>query len=556
MEIKRVVFSALILVFFYNLLFFHTSLGVGTGLFFLLLNLFFYLNKVKEGKNLTLGITSSVISTVFAVLVAGRANEVVIFINYLTAVFFALSAHYFYRESEVFNFQIPGFILLPITVFIKALSSFFGLFTTGEKIQSSVSKSTTTFILRGVLITVPIFLVLAVLLYNADPVFAKIWNDLLFNLGERLIVSIIIFITLFTLGITKFIQRVGVNNIINVQGERAYEFLVILISLVSLFGLFIAIQIRYLFSRLGELELHQLGITSLTYSEYVRKGFFELLIASFIASLVLIYILKLLHYLKDSRKHFVQLFSFLLTLEIGLLLLSAAQRLNLYADAHGLTRARIFGLIFLIWLASILVILAIRIFKEYKRGVIFVLSLITVVLALLSINFINIDGVIATRYKPTVNDEIDYFYITGISEDAKDGWREALLEQEALVERLRNDPDISDDDLRKLYWAKVTVSKIAFHKSFLENKYGSEEIFQKNYPENLRQSPEYIKFLEDRNWQSLNLSEFLAYQDILENKDLYNRTTSLLNDIEQIELRVSPEIKRNIRLDRSLNPPF
>ena len=42
-------------------------------------------------------------------------------------------------------------------------------------------------------------------------------------------------------------------------------------------------------------------------------------------------------------------------------------RFVLYADAYGLTRARVFGFIFLIWLSIILIIFLFRIFGELKQ---------------------------------------------------------------------------------------------------------------------------------------------------------------------------------------------
>ncbi|MBI2601396.1 DUF4173 domain-containing protein [Candidatus Daviesbacteria bacterium] len=532
MDIKRVVISALSFVAFYNLLFFQTSFGIGTGVLFLLLNLYFFINRGKEIKNLGWGISSSVLSTVFGFLIGFRANETVLLINLLTALFFSLTAFYFYRSLDLFNLQIPSFLLIPINVLIKTSYSFKNLFNSEQKLESSLSKNARTHIFRGFLIAVPLLFVLTFLLFNADPVFAKVLNDLSKNLGGRLAISLIIFIALFLVGIIKFIQKREAENVLHIEEEKAYEFLVILVGIVSLLGLFIFIQVKYLFSKVGELELHQLGISSLTYSEYVRKGFFELLMASAIAALVIIYILKLLHSLKGSRKSFVQLFSILLTGEIGLLLLSAAQRLNLYATTHGLTRARIFGFIFLVWLVSILVILAFRIFREYKKGIVFKTTLATIILALVSINAVNIDGLIATKYKPTVNGEIDYFYISEISADAYQGWMVAIAEQGHIVDFLKQDSSLSEDDNRKLIWAKITLERVNEQKNYLENKYSKKK------------------------WQSFNFSEFLAYTEVAKNKQAFDRMTNILSDIAGIESKVSLEVKNNTSLDRSLDPPF
>ena len=51
-----------------------------------------------------------------------------------------------------------------------------------------------------------------------------------------------------------------------------------------LFAFFLIIQLKYLFLHVEESDLKNLGINIATYSEYVRQGFFQLLIAATIAA--------------------------------------------------------------------------------------------------------------------------------------------------------------------------------------------------------------------------------------------------------------------------------
>ncbi len=552
MDFKKVSLAALIFVAVYNIFFFQTHIGVGTGLLFLAINLFLYFTRDKESKNLKLAIFSSITSAVFASLVGLMANDIIQPLNLFLASFFATHAFYYYKNPNKFSYLIPEFIFLSFNTAAQAILSLTKIFRPEEELKTSVSKDTTTALIRGVLITIPIFAVLLFLLSSADVVFAKYAEDILESLGERVIVSLIIFIGLFTFGITKFAQKFIEER----QAEQSfnlhkvYELSIITASLVTLFGLFILVQVRYLFSNVGELELGKLGITSLTYSEYVRKGFFELLIASGVASVVIIYILHSVKFLSEKRKVLIQILSCLLTVEVGLVLFSAAQRLNLYALAHGLTRARIFGFIFLLWLSAILIIFFIRIIKEQKREWIFLTGLGLTVFAFVSLNFINIDGLIASKYKPTVNGETDYFYLTSLSADANNVWKEAIVDAENQTNSLKSHQSLSTEDNRKLYWTRLAVNGVINHVRYLTDKYGP---LNKVTAGSRVLPPEVLR---QRKWQSYNLSEYKAYLDILQNDAFYSRLPRISSDLASLDTRVSEDVRRNTPLDRSTDPPF
>ncbi len=213
-----------------------------------------------------------------------------------------------------------------------------------------------------------------------------------------------------------------------------------------MFGLFILVQFQYLFSRVDENQLHQIGLSSITYSEYVRRGFFELLIASAIVVGIISYVLHLLKHINSQLKAFVQGLSGIVLIETGVILLSDVQRIQLYAAEHGLTRARIFGFIFLVYLAALLAILLVNVWRRLDQKYQFLSLTLVSLIALLSLSFINIDGLIATQYKPTVNKEIDYVYITSLSADAIDGWSRAFIESQQTVNQLENIPKLSGED--------------------------------------------------------------------------------------------------------------
>ncbi|MBI2599610.1 DUF4173 domain-containing protein, partial [Candidatus Daviesbacteria bacterium] len=516
---------------------FHTKFGIGTGLLFIILNIYFFFTRYQDSKrpnkNIELGFLGSVAAAIFAFLFAFRDNGLVQIIDFLTAVFSSFVAIYFYKFSGHFSFRIPNFISVPLIVIDNFVKSFINLFRHNTWSSQSLENDKTSSLIKGLVIAVPIVASLLFLLVRADPIFGKLTQDIMKNVGERTIVSLVIFIVMFTFGIIKILEKVTEEKVSEIAKGKSHELIVITGSVLFLFAVFISVQFRYLFLGVEERELSQLGITSLTYSEYVRRGFFELLIASTISSGVIVYALKYLHFLTDRQKPLVQIFTAVCTVETGLILLSAVKRVALYADAHGLTRARVFGFVFLIWLAVLLTIFLIRVFKQWRKEKFFTSVLISTFLILLSVNLINIDGLIATKYRPTVNEEIDYYYLTNLSTDAVESWIPAILDSERIISQLEKNAVITPEDNRKLYWAKRPVGKIKERVDYLNKKY---EVINQ--------------------WQSFNLAEYHSFKAIKENKDIFSKIAPLLDKANQLQARVSNSVIQDTQLDRSLQPPL
>lgn len=546
MSIRNTAIVSLIFVGLYNILFFHTQLGIGTGLLFLALNLYFYLIRNRQSKSIKFAYYSSVVGVIFAFLFALRGNGIVQIADFTTAAFFSLVALYLYKYTGNISFQIPYFLFLPLTVIKSSIDSFFLIFKKGTWSEKQVENDVSSSLIRGLLIAVPVFGALLFLLVEADPIFGKLTQNLLSNIGERAVVSFIVFIVLLGFGLMKILEKVAEQKEVSkVSLGKSHELAIITGGVLALFAVFIGVQFRYLFFTVGERELSSLGIASLTYSEYVRKGFFELLIAATIAGGVIVYTLKYLHHLVDRQKQLIQILSGIVTVETGLLLLSAAKRDFLYADAHGLTRIREFGFVFLVWLAILLVIFFLRILKEMKKEQFFGLVITTTLLTSLLINAVNLDGLIATKYKPTVNSEIDYYYIASLSTDASQAWVPAIEDADKTLSELDSIAQFSPEENRRLYWAKATLEKIMIQAEYLLKKYGEVDL------KKLSESD-----VQKRRWQSYNMSEYYAYKTIRENSGIFGQITSLLNKANSLQERASIEVRQNTPLDRSTQSPL
>jgi hypothetical protein len=116
-----------------------------------------------------------------------------------------------------------------------------------------------------------------------------------------------------------------------------------------LFLAFVAVQVRYLF---GGAPL--VGITpGLSYAEYARHGFFELVA---VAALVLPLLLAAHWLLRQDNPQHARIFRGLAGVQILLLFVimaSALQRMRLYTDQFGLTEQRLYATAFMGWLAVV-----------------------------------------------------------------------------------------------------------------------------------------------------------------------------------------------------------
>ena len=211
--------------------------------------------------------------------------------------------------------------------------------------------------LAGFSAGIPAALLLGGLLADADVVFYSTLYGLfltLFNpvsLLKILMLALFFFLLVYcslgsacSMGIPKEISE---KNNRNPVAAISFTFL---IGLLYLF--FCGIQIIYLFGRRGSLPWN------MTYAQYARQGFFQLLTVSF---LNLILVLSCLKYFKRHRL----LSGILVIISICtyIMIASAAYRMLLYVGAYSLTFLRLFVLWFLGLLSIVMAGVLILIFR-------------------------------------------------------------------------------------------------------------------------------------------------------------------------------------------------
>ena len=189
------------------------------------------------------------------------------------------------------------------------------------------------------------------------------------------------------------------------------EAVVVVGALDLLFLAFVLVQLRYLFGG----RAHVLSQTGLTYAEYARRGFFELVV---VAALVLPLLLLLDWSLRRERPRKLLLFRILAGVLVGLLavvMVSALQRMRLYQREFGLTELRVYTTGFMLWLALVAAWLCATVLRGRRRGFA-VGALGSGFAAIVAVNALNPDAVIARTNLD--GPRVDADYLAGLSDDA------------------------------------------------------------------------------------------------------------------------------------------
>jgi hypothetical protein len=186
----------------------------------------------------------------------------------------------------------------------------------------------------------------------------------------------------------------------------ATEVAVALGALVLLFAAFVAVQARYLFggSALVQARAH------LTYAEYARHGFFELVAVS----LLVLPVILAANAVVQARVQLVRRLSAVLVALEFVVAASALQRLRLYQAQFGLTELRLYATGIVIWLAFVFLWLAATTLRGRRRFA--VGAVVLGFAATAALNVVNPDAVIARTNLS--RPQVDAAYLGGLSDDA------------------------------------------------------------------------------------------------------------------------------------------
>lgn len=275
-------------------------------------------------------------------------------------------------------------------------------------------------VLKGILITVPCLFLLILMLASADAIFLK-GTDRFFNyLGDFVNIQSIFKIIC---GIVAGLYLFGLMYIAyNPKDEEAPSEVkeksgdltvlnILLISVLTIYTLFVFIQFRYLFAG-GQLPY------GLTYTEYARKGFFELLFLSGLNILLILITVNLTQAAQGLWSKITRYLCHYLCLVTIILLTSSFYRMMLYSSWAGLTRLRLLVFGFLIFEAIGLFITFFYIYKP--RFNITAVYLTIGLIYYLVLNLVPIDLIVAKNQVDRVfsNQKPRIDYVLTLSPDA------------------------------------------------------------------------------------------------------------------------------------------
>jgi hypothetical protein len=249
---------------------------------------------------------------------------------------------------------------------------------------------------KALIISAPIFLVFAILLVNADPIFGSFFIFPHFRID--VVLSHIVIACFFAWVVAGWLRRsllarpasAGVPTTPLPLTLGGTDVMFALGALNLLFAAFVVVQIGWLFG--GEALV--LRTTGLGYAEYARRGFFELM---WVAGLLLPVLLGAHALIPDSDSRTLRLYRRLalpLVVLLGAMLVSAGARMKLYVHYYGISIDRLYASAFMIWLAIVFAWLVFTVLRSRPRA--FAMGFLASGLAVLfALNVMNPNALVA-----------------------------------------------------------------------------------------------------------------------------------------------------------------
>jgi hypothetical protein len=292
--------------------------------------------------------------------------------------------------------------------------------TTGATVRRPSRRGQAPAVARGLLLAVPIVAGLGLLLGSADAVFASFFEIPTPSLDLE---GAIVHLLLIGLGAAVVAALLGADTQVRPLGRStarplgAIEATVVLIGLALLYSLFAVAQLIAAVGGDGRVQ----STTGLTYAEYARSGFFQLLWAAGITLAVLLGIRALTRETSPRQDLAVRACSALCCLLTLVLVAAAINRLAVYRHAYGLTMLRLACTTFAWFLGATFVLLAVRLMQgRGGRDWLPTAMALTALLTLLWWNASNPEAHVARTNidRAVETGKLDAGYADGMSDDA------------------------------------------------------------------------------------------------------------------------------------------
>ena len=271
-------------------------------------------------------------------------------------------------------------------------------------------------LLRGVLLAVPLLVILGVLLVSGDAVFASFVTvdvdlDVADLIGHVFLVAVATWVFLWLVRVADAEPAAALPTPRARLGT--VEVTVVLSSVVALFGAFAVSQLVAVIG--GDDYVRR--TTGLTYAEYARSGFFQLLwVAALTVAAMLL--LRAVTDVGRAPRRFAVLFGAACALTL-LIVAAAIRRLALYQDAFGMTMLRLYCTLFAVWIGVVLVLLAAWLTRRWSRAWFPAAAAGCGLALLLGLNAVNPEALVArTNLQRDAVPRTDTRYLADLSDDA------------------------------------------------------------------------------------------------------------------------------------------
>ena len=408
----KILIGALFLSLWQSLLFWKQDLGISVLLFtipIIWITTKLLKGNIKNKKALLISIPIIVLSSTYFIfdnLTFYLINIVLIPILYLIMVIWAISD--FQIKSIIY--KIILMIFEPLNYIGDVIRAVLKEFNPKEKDEQIGEKKEKNNIFKAVCFTGTIALIVIGLLCSADNEFAKIFSTIfkdinIFNVSEltgRIIIIIIAFFYFAEFFMNMLDKENGLKEFEKdekAEKKESYTIRMMITVLNLVYLVFCFTQIKVLFTE-----------QNIKYSEFARKGFFQLMIVSLIN---IVMILKANNKnLKETEKQekYKKTMCIVMVIFTLIIIISAFARMTLYQQNYGYTRLRILVDYTLITEIILLIPTIIYILKN-KIDLIKTYFVIIITMYCL-VNFINIDKIIMknnfNRYKETGYIDLNY----------------------------------------------------------------------------------------------------------------------------------------------------
>lgn len=384
-------------------------------------------NELKKGS-----IFLAMVMMIISISCFYTANPYTLFANY-TAEFLLLVTFVLLNYADISKWDIGkllGEILAASVLSVKMIPAPFYDGNAFMKKRESSKNRYIGKILLGLVLAIPVLVVLSALLSSADAVFGNMFSRFfseIADLGNIVKVLFMLLLGFFSsyCGM-RYADMSGADIKVTNHRKREPVVPITVLSLVSILYLaFSVIQILYLF--IGGFTLPQ----GVTYAEYARSGFFQLL---FVSALNLIVVLIMKKYILRSR--ILDALLLLICACTYIMIASSAIRMIMYIREYHLTYDRILVLVVLLTLAVLFAGVMIFVIKENFPFMHFAVA--AVCLLYMVFAFANVDRIIASYNLNHISSDKyhhDMYYISELSADAAPVIAEYLENQSSDISR-------------------------------------------------------------------------------------------------------------------------